>query len=260
MTQDTQTHADKSASRNVGAALGIGILLLPFLFAWFTLRKGYSKFARVLSLGWMFLILLIIMGGQQGNNASNEDQPIDDQIEQELPASSQEASPAEGSEPDNGSTINLPAGVSYILVSGSDDGQECENLRNLSNVKKDQTSCISDREQWRRLCASVKIINGENVIFQTALDHVAGYMASMGETNNSAYAVESVVKNGGVYGRKVYWNEAQENTNKSCKISFSAKGMYEGTTISENFSGYASEIGVNDDGTSTIVNAIGGQD
>lgn len=73
MTQDTQTHADKSVSRNVGAALGIGILLLPFLFAWFTLRKGYSKLARVLSLGWMGLLVIVVFASSN-NGGPNTDQ------------------------------------------------------------------------------------------------------------------------------------------------------------------------------------------
>ncbi len=48
--------------RKVGAALGIGIFLLPWIFAWFLLRRGYSIVARVISFGWMAIIILFIIG------------------------------------------------------------------------------------------------------------------------------------------------------------------------------------------------------
>ena len=41
--------------RKVGIGLGIGIFLLPIVFAWFTLRQGYSTAARVISLLWLGL-------------------------------------------------------------------------------------------------------------------------------------------------------------------------------------------------------------
>lgn len=58
----TDVNVDGGEQRKVGAALGIGILLLPFVFAWFTLRKGYSKFARIVSLAWMAVIIFAIVG------------------------------------------------------------------------------------------------------------------------------------------------------------------------------------------------------
>lgn len=47
--------------RKLGAGLIIGIVLLPFVFAWFTLRKGYSTAARVASFVWAGLILLAVV-------------------------------------------------------------------------------------------------------------------------------------------------------------------------------------------------------
>jgi hypothetical protein len=41
----------------VGVALGIGIVLLPLVFAWFTLREGHSVIARVAAFGWMALVI-----------------------------------------------------------------------------------------------------------------------------------------------------------------------------------------------------------
>ena len=43
--------------RKVSILLGIGIFIMPYIFAWFTLREGYSKSARYISFGW-FLFLV----------------------------------------------------------------------------------------------------------------------------------------------------------------------------------------------------------
>lgn len=46
-------------SRRVGILLGIGIFFIPYIFAWFTLRPGYSTQARAISLGWAGFIILM---------------------------------------------------------------------------------------------------------------------------------------------------------------------------------------------------------
>ncbi|MEZ8662356.1 hypothetical protein AB6D63_02860 [Vibrio splendidus] len=45
-------------NKKVSVGLGIGIVLVPFVFAWFTLRKGYSSKARFVSFGWMLMPFL----------------------------------------------------------------------------------------------------------------------------------------------------------------------------------------------------------
>ncbi len=40
-------------TRKVSILLGIGIFFIPLIFAWFTLRKGHSTLARVLSFVWL---------------------------------------------------------------------------------------------------------------------------------------------------------------------------------------------------------------
>lgn len=44
--------------RQVGLLLGLGIFILPFIFAWLTLRQGYSTPARVISMIWMVFIII----------------------------------------------------------------------------------------------------------------------------------------------------------------------------------------------------------
>lgn len=47
--------------RNVSILLGLGILLMPYFFAWFTLREGYSKLARFISFGWLLFFVFFSM-------------------------------------------------------------------------------------------------------------------------------------------------------------------------------------------------------
>jgi hypothetical protein len=48
--------------RRVSVALGIAILVAPLVFAWFTLRPGYSYWARRFSIGYAALVLVMLIG------------------------------------------------------------------------------------------------------------------------------------------------------------------------------------------------------
>jgi len=47
-----------AANRKIGLLLGVGIFLFPLIFSWFTLRKGHSALARVISFVWLGISLL----------------------------------------------------------------------------------------------------------------------------------------------------------------------------------------------------------
>lgn len=49
----------RSEQRNIGMLLLIGIVLMPYIFAWFTLRAGYSATSRFLSFTWLIVLILI---------------------------------------------------------------------------------------------------------------------------------------------------------------------------------------------------------
>jgi len=55
----------KTKGRKVGLLLGVGILLLPIIFSWFTLRSGYSTAVRAVTFAWLSFVLLFVvaMGG-----------------------------------------------------------------------------------------------------------------------------------------------------------------------------------------------------
>lgn len=64
-------------SRPVSALLGIGIFIWPLIFAWFTLREGYSTTARVVSFVWagisfLFGILVFVAMVAAGSAANQE--------------------------------------------------------------------------------------------------------------------------------------------------------------------------------------------
>lgn len=56
------------ASKGIGLLLGLGILFAPVLFAWLTLRKGYSAFSKGIAFTWLALSLLVI--GLSSNNTA----------------------------------------------------------------------------------------------------------------------------------------------------------------------------------------------
>ena len=48
-----------NGKRRVSFWLGVGIFFMPYIFAWFTLRKGHTRTARVVSLAWLAWIVLL---------------------------------------------------------------------------------------------------------------------------------------------------------------------------------------------------------
>lgn len=55
------THSD----RPVGMLLGVGIFLIPLVFSWFTLRKGHTTKAKVISFAWL-VISIVFVATQDG--------------------------------------------------------------------------------------------------------------------------------------------------------------------------------------------------
>ena len=53
-------HNIDSSQRQVSMLLGIGIFLFPIIFAWFTLRQGYSTVSRAISMVWMIVYIFAL--------------------------------------------------------------------------------------------------------------------------------------------------------------------------------------------------------
>jgi hypothetical protein len=72
MTEDSTKMDIETAPKKVGFLLGAGIVILPFVFAWFTLRKGYGRVARFVSLGWMGLLTAMLISSMLSSAAESK--------------------------------------------------------------------------------------------------------------------------------------------------------------------------------------------
>ena len=61
----------QAKNRKVGVLLGIGILLAPYIFSWFTLRKGHTTLSRVISFIWFGIAIVILLVNSKENAGSN---------------------------------------------------------------------------------------------------------------------------------------------------------------------------------------------
>jgi hypothetical protein len=57
--------------RRVGILLFIGIMLMPYFFVWFLLRKGHSPISRVIGFGWLILLFVVIGASKSGAPGSS---------------------------------------------------------------------------------------------------------------------------------------------------------------------------------------------
>jgi hypothetical protein len=49
--------------RHMSIILGLGIFIIPVIFAWFTLRRGHSTVVRIVAFGWLVFCLYAVFGG-----------------------------------------------------------------------------------------------------------------------------------------------------------------------------------------------------
>jgi hypothetical protein len=91
------THEQASVERSrksVGILLGTGIFLLPYVFAWLTLRKGYSALARVLALGWLAVMVYALFEDRLSGNHTPSTPSVQESMPAiPVPAPVQEAAP-----------------------------------------------------------------------------------------------------------------------------------------------------------------------
>jgi hypothetical protein len=70
------TFADLAVvQRSVGFWLGLGIFLLPMIFAWFLLRQGHSTRSRFIGVAWLVLTLVAVLGREDQDVASSAAAP-----------------------------------------------------------------------------------------------------------------------------------------------------------------------------------------
>ncbi|ABV68110.1 hypothetical protein Abu_1874 [Aliarcobacter butzleri RM4018] len=61
----------------------IGVIFMPYIFAWFTLKKGFSKTSRIISFVWLVLLLIGFINSpknDQNTNTTNTTQEVNKNI------------------------------------------------------------------------------------------------------------------------------------------------------------------------------------
>jgi DNA-directed RNA polymerase subunit RPC12/RpoP len=63
--QNTTISGALKSDKDVSLLLGLGILILPYIFAWFLLKSGYSNQARLIGFGWLAFLLIAVISSDQ---------------------------------------------------------------------------------------------------------------------------------------------------------------------------------------------------
>lgn len=58
------------SDRPVGMLLGIGIFLIPLVFSWFTLRKGHTTKAKIISFAWLVISIIFVSAQDSGTKST----------------------------------------------------------------------------------------------------------------------------------------------------------------------------------------------
>lgn len=105
-------NSEATPRKKVGILLIVGILFLPFIFAWALLRRGYSNGARAVSFGWMVFVLAAGIAAQQqtspnaGGSPEVAEAPGSDSSSATAPVMYVTVNEAEERDAPNGTTVN----------------------------------------------------------------------------------------------------------------------------------------------------------
>lgn len=62
---------DDANSRPIAGPLKVGLFLMPIVFAWFLLGRGYSTKARLWGFGWMIaVVIMAVLASPETGNAT----------------------------------------------------------------------------------------------------------------------------------------------------------------------------------------------
>lgn len=81
MAVNPQNKVDKNDKKKVGWLLALGIFFIPIVFTWLTLQKGRSVLSRVLSFGWLLVMVMSVV-----NVPNKLEAPLDIKATQEFEA------------------------------------------------------------------------------------------------------------------------------------------------------------------------------
>lgn len=108
--------------KKVSLLLGLGIFFFPIIFAWFTLKKGYSTLAKAVSFAWLGLTLIaaFAMPNPEAETAPVA-QPQPAQVESESVETSNNSVVADEAVEENTPTLTLQQKNAITYFNGDDE-------------------------------------------------------------------------------------------------------------------------------------------
>lgn len=166
-----------SQARPVGILLGIGIFLIPLIFSWFTLRKGHTTKARVISFSWLVLSLLIF-SAQDGKNAGDESAQQNSSDAAELKKSEPKISPEKVAEEESACSKDLSCWGEKHSISAA---VYCEKyVEKLAQYSHEWTDGILEPKfshyRWKNIDKGVVTYIGDKIKFQNGFGAWQNYV------------------------------------------------------------------------------------
>jgi len=130
----------------------------------------------------------------------------------------------------------------YLYTDNPNKNRTCDqDISNFSNP--DEVRCVGEAD-WQALC------NSSSFIMRTVALQLVDLNDVYFEDGKKTYeALRHLIANQGVSGEKIEWNPDENLTaEKSCLVSLTVSGLYEGTYHRKHLNGYARSFMVNDDG------------
>ena len=62
--QQFRSPAEVKFEKTKRILLWIGIFIMPYIFAWFTLSKTFTKNNRIIAFGWMLFVIILMLSGK----------------------------------------------------------------------------------------------------------------------------------------------------------------------------------------------------
>lgn len=153
-------------TRKVSFLLGLGIFLFPLIFAWFTLRQGYSTLAKAISFIWLVLSLFIVLApaANKGSPTSTPEIQSAAAIQNEQPASTenQATEPTPAPEP---TAIEISAGELFANY----EANEVAADRNFKGQALKVTGTVQSIDSGLGDGATVNLSTGDEYGFNNVM-------------------------------------------------------------------------------------------
>lgn len=140
--------------KNKGIWLWLGIFLMPYVFAWFTLRKGYSKTSQIVSFLWLAFFIIAWLTNTTDKTAQVASQEKQQSVKIEIASNEQIMD-------------NKKQSLLYQIAKGNKKGEEDGKESKESKEPKIKSNfIITDKEREEAISAINKFIS-DGLILKT---------------------------------------------------------------------------------------------